>query len=323
MLALVLCSCEDRARIFSDAHSRNLNELHWSSDTLTNTGAPLTLTGLDGQAKAALYAVGTTADSEAVILRFDGAHWTTSQVYPSPSYLHGIVTAGPFDVWAVGGIGDSALVLSNSGSGWEALVPPPSPPLLTVDAGSGYDVWCGGEQGVVLHAVLFSWQRYDLGRNLTIESIAEVTSSDVYAIARRNDLRSPFDYPYYLYNFNGAVWSRVDSIPPSFIGLPQRFGIRLYTNLARLYSLGPGLFFFNLNRWQQQVAADTLRAMYLENPNNIIAVGNSVFHFDGVQWYAYQPLSGGSVRWMDVWMDASNVFLLGSLGGSSIVEHGE
>ncbi len=323
VIPLLLFSCDDPIRTFPDSRPRDLGDLRWTRDTLTDNGSPLHITTLDGQAKNALYAVGTTADSGAIILRFDGTQWRIANRFDAPSILHDITTAGQFDLWAVGGSGDSALILRNTGAGWVPVSHPPAPPLLTVNALSDIDVWCGGEHGVILHATLFQWQVYLLGDGLSIESIAEIAPFDVFAVARRTTIASPFDYRYYLYNFNGAVWSRVDSIPPPNIGLKQQFGTRLYARLSRLYSLGPGLFFLNIFQWQQQITTDTLAGMYLQDANNIIAVGNSVFHFNGVEWYAFSPENSSGYRWTDVWMDGGNVILLGSKGETTIVEHGE
>ncbi len=320
---LPLCACDDPVRTFPDTRPRDLNELRWTTDSLTDNGSFLQIAALDGQAENSLYAVGTTADSEAVMAQFDGKRWQIVNRYGPPSVLHDITTAGQIDLWAVGGTADSALILRNTGTGWAPIAHPPAPTLLAVDATSGTDVWCSGEHGVILHATLFQWQVYSLGDNLAIESIAAIAPFDVFAIARRTSVTSPFDYPYYLYNFNGAVWSRVDSIPPSGIGLQPRFGTRLYEKLSRIYSLGAGLYFLNLVAWQQQIVTDTLSGMYLQDANNILAVGKSVHHFDGVQWYAFTPPNSSGVRWSDAWMDGTNVFIVGSHGGTTIVEHGE
>ncbi|MGA9121604.1 MAG: hypothetical protein WB699_19715 [Bacteroidota bacterium] len=301
---------------------RDLTELSWTVDTLTDGQAPVELSSIDGQSAEALFAVGTSADSQAVVFAYDGQGWRETFRVDAPSALHGICTAGPVDLWAVGAVGDSGLVLQHTGDSWQSIPHPHSGPLLTVDAGSNFDVWCGGEQGIVLHHTLFQWERYSLGNDLAIESIAEVTPVNVYAIARRTGPLSPFDYPDYLCYFNGVRWQRIDSIPPPGIGLPQRFGTRLYSELSRLYSLGPGLFFLDIDHWQRQITADDLRALYLENTNNIVAVGKEIFHFNGVQWYSFTPFTEGSVTWSDVWMDASEVFVAGTDGRRTLLLHG-
>ncbi len=323
LVALSICSCDDPVRTVPEGHPRNFNALRWSTDTLTDGGSPLVLVALDGQKLTALDAVGMTADSQAVIVAFDGTTWTVDHRYAGPSMLRDIATAGTIDRWAVGTSQDSALIVRNTGAGWTIVSHPSLPPLNAVDALSSTDVWCAGDRGVIVHATLFDWQLFHIGDGLTVEAIAELAPFAVYALARRVTRVSPFDPPYYLYRFNGAVWSRVDSIPPPNIGLPQRFGPRLYEKLSRLYSLGPGVFFLDVFDWQQQVVADTLTGMYLQDANNIVAVGTGVYHFDGVQWYSYAPFAGRTVRWRDAWMDGSNVMILGSVDGKAVVERGE
>jgi hypothetical protein len=302
---------------------RDLDELSWTVDTIRSGAYAPFLTAIDGHALTALYAVGMTADSQAIVYAYAGDGWHERERFGAPSVLRDICTAGQVDFWAVGAAGDSGLVLQNTGSDWTMVSHPPMAAMWTVDAASPIDVWCAGEQGEVFHHTLFQWQKYSLGDNLTIQSLAVVTPTVVYALARRTDALSPFDYPYYLCAFNGVAWSRVDSLPPPGVGLSQKFGRRLYSKLARLYALGPGLSFLNIDHWEQQIAAADLQGMFLENTNNMVAVGAGIFHFNGVRWYSYTPFTGLSAAWLDVWMDPSNVFIVGTKGERTVILHGK
>ena len=149
--------------------------------------------------------MGTHHAGQTLVLHWDGRHWTR---LPSPneaplvhgSWLLGLASAGPNDVWAVGrhgtGHGQVTLVERWNGQAWEVVASPTEPTrsyeqqLGRVTALSATDVWAAGGYagaGLLEHWDGSSWSKIPFAgqRPLTsLYGISAASSQDVWAVGQ-------------------------------------------------------------------------------------------------------------------------------------------
>lgn len=115
--------------------------------------ASFKLFGIWGSADDDVYAVGgdVTGGSSGVIVRWDGAAWSTVATAPPAD---GFPTRQAFKVWGsaaddVWVVGTGSLVMHFDGKSWVDVAPPldPAQPLTTVHGGSASDVYAVGGVG--------------------------------------------------------------------------------------------------------------------------------------------------------------------------------
>ena len=101
---------------------------------------------------------------EPLVEHWNGASWAvvSSPAPGSPSSLHGVMSFGPSDAWAVGTYEDNTLIEHWDGSGW-TVVPSPTLPhqgaLFDVAGASPTDVWAVGDRSAngERHALVEHW----------------------------------------------------------------------------------------------------------------------------------------------------------------------
>jgi hypothetical protein len=206
------------------------------------------LNGIAGASAKDIYAVGYQAQSNGasttLVEHFDGTRWSvvaTPSLSPTGNVLSGVFATSSNDVWAVGNAVDitttsvATQVLHFDGNQW-SIVPSPNPLPLTflnqnvllgvtasgpTDATAvGFALNTGAQRELTLiehwngenwSIVLSPNQSRATGSLNTLNSVAAVSGSDIYAAGFFGDAATSGQHETLVEHFDGAVWHIIPS----------------------------------------------------------------------------------------------------------------
>jgi hypothetical protein len=127
----------------------------WTAAAIPS-GSASGLAGVWGSSAADVYAVGSNAAGQGVILHFDGAAW--SLAYSSPAPLRSVWGSGPRDIY-VGG--DAGTLLHGDGVTWTKMVSRSTQAIFAVSGSGAADVFAAADDGL-FHLRAGAWEEIAL-----------------------------------------------------------------------------------------------------------------------------------------------------------------
>jgi hypothetical protein len=259
------------------------------------------LLAIHGSSASNVWAAGTTG----TLLHFDGGTWAVSeptQTVPSDWGLSGVWGTGPTNVWAVGNVGQQALMFHWDGGVWVSS---------TLDAGYLYslhgtgpdDIWAVGSSDV-LHFDGTRWTERNAGITAALTSIWAVSPTEAWGITGDATI----------YHWTpGTNWSLSSKIPNT-VGAPLGPTAVWASSATNVYAGA----FYGLAHWDGAYwslsdggfAPPSGERIWGSGPNDVyFDVGNGVVdHFDGAHWAPVTALNSVVVAGIsgsgpnDVWV---------------------
>ena len=342
VLAMTSFTCkEEPGGVSPPKEPEAKREYTWSIDTIQYPTSYQTLmTGMYGTGDSNVYIVGFTSVAAAKMYRYNGKKWnvvplTVQEGGPIQKLqLEDIHGSGPNNIWAVGEESflassnpytflDSSMVVHFDGVRWsEVKIPCRGPILYAVWVVSPNCVWASGDNGYVVNYNGSTWKKFELPKKALCSSITALSASEVYVIGHVGDAVFPIDSSgSFLFKYDGTTWTCIDSIMRTPNAPPSHLGSTVYSAYGRVYNLGISLYERVDNIWRLLLDAD-VGHMYQHGINQMIAVGSSVYHYNGKDWKEIyqipQPLRGGRC-----FSTPNQIFILYQDGFKTYVIHGK
>lgn len=324
---LLFNSCKKSTEPLTNGPDTTSHEFSWQFDTLSYPGSDQTLIDdLWGSSENDVYAVGHNDRSAGQIWHWDGIEWK-SLVNDSgpidPYYLRGgsfnqVFGTSKDDIWVVGGnytgsypnLIRSEIILHYDGTEWVkkefgGIM------VLSVWGISSEDVWFGTIDGELIHFNGADWVEYEIGFKAQINSIAGLSSDEVYAHAIELDKKAPDDSTtFYFLKYDGQNWNIVDQYLYTLGQTEEKFGGYLWSdqNTQRLYASGDRVYLWGGEEWI--IISDEGKGMISgSGENNIFTVSmwHGVFHYNGSTWVKLHQLPKLSSP--SVWANKDHVFI--------------
>lgn len=199
----------------------------------------------------------------------------------------------PDDVWVVGGERGKSVVLHFDGTSWETMDPGLNEPLWWVHAFPGGPVYVAGDHGAVARWDGTAWEIMDTGSpGTTLFGIWGAAPDDVWAVggptqARVGDIEPEGDV---VLHYDGTAWQRVEI--QALIDKPASQGKQLF----KVWGAGA---------------------------DSVFVVGDVGFalHYDGSAWKSVPLPMPGEQLFTVVGRSATDVYAVGSLLGSVVLNH--
>jgi hypothetical protein len=245
---------------------------------------------------------GKTGLAGAMIMHYDGKHWSVVLQHTKTSYLYALAAVSTHDIWAVGSDENgSALLLHWNGVRWRAVPSPTGPgtDLLGVAAVSSKDVWAVGNQATITHWNGKVWRQFPFppGGNpkglptgggavdVVLKALAVVSAHDIWAVGNYDAGCCRAGSGPVALHWNGTTWRRIP-IP----GIPNS----VVTNVAGLLLTG--------------VAAVSTRDVWA------VSVDGAE-HWDGTHWHIV-PLPKGAAATAMAALSTRDIWAVGPAFGS-------
>jgi len=344
-LATVLCtsySCHDEGAEPVPNSLIGKRYFTWQIDTLLYPGSfQILMFGLWGSSTHDVYAVGhnnTLGPGSA--FHYNGSKWqeiklswTEGGPIQNGFDLFGLYGFNSNDIYAVGDnisyndsdhkFTDSSLIIHFNGQQWNVVDIPKHEMLTCVSGSAPNDVWAGGSRGSIYHYNGVTWSYTLLSEELYVTSIASLSQNNVYLEAHReSQLNLPDSSTYLLYRYDGGTWWLVDSVNNPSNSASKRFGMIVWTDGSRLYSLSPNITLWEKNEWIRLLNA-TVGGMVRGNDKSYFAFGNGVYNYNGIDWLKYSQFDTLNSNWRSGYTDGNEIFIVGNVGQSSIILHGK
>jgi len=338
---LTISGCNRDEPTEPDTPKLGKRDYAWTADTLKYPGSFQTnMRSMYATSSHNIFIVGHNDINRGKMYHYDGQQWspvllTASEGGPIQGAidLTAIHGNGPNNMWAVGeesyfdpltgGFSDSSLVLHFDGIQWSKESVPKRRSLWCVAVLSTTQVFAGGRGGVIYIFDGALYTLFELGSEFFFSSIVAIAPNEVYAIGTRNDYAPPLDSAgAFLFRFNESAWIITDSVLFTPLAPPQHFGLRLVDNDGSLYSSAPDIYKYQLGQWEKLFTAPVTN-FFASGANNMIAVGKSVYHFNGQDWSEFPQFRSSDWIYSDCYADGNEVFVLGTNGEFSFVLHGK
>ncbi|MBI3004915.1 MAG: hypothetical protein HYY49_05805 [Ignavibacteriales bacterium] len=314
---------------------KNPREYSWSVDTL-RFGFQLVIQDVFGISPNDVYAVGECDFDGGVLWHFDGSNWSPILIDPNLGYrnLYGVYAPEGKTVFAVG----------------ERVVPNPNPPpnfldsslALLFDAGQWFirklpgkglsavwgisdnNVWTVGREGTAFFYDGTRWEKREIRQDVSFTAISGGSATDVYAMGYTLDSQPYDSIMHYVFHFDGAKWTLTDSLIENTHPPNHAFGIGDISVLTTtVYSAGYGIFLKGGAGWQKVFEDGSLFGAIRGNTQkNVYAVGRSIYHFNGEDWFQFAQFQDQSKPYLSVWTNETEVFAVRTDGTLSYVYHG-
>lgn len=133
----------------------------------------------------------TVVGYDGAILHFDGSEFS-AMPSPTTERLWGVWGASPDDMWAVGGLNETPVLLHFDGTSWTLEDIPELQrggvnAFFKVWGSSASDVWVVGQSGVILHYDGSAWAEMGAGTGEDLISIWGTGPNEVYAVGGRGN----------------------------------------------------------------------------------------------------------------------------------------
>lgn len=316
-------------------------EYVWTIDTLAYPGSFQTdMRSMYATSSDNVYIVGHNDQNRGKMYHYNGQQWSPVILTASEGGLiqgaidltaiHG---SGPNDIWAVGEetyydpltgrFSDTSLVIHYDGVQWRKVDLPKRRTLWCVWVVAPNQVFAGSADGVLYRYDGERWTTFELGVEFFLSSVVGISSNEAYAMGNREDKVAPIDSSgTFLFRFDGNSWHTIDSLMRTPGSPPQHFGYRLISNGGFLYSSAPNIYKYENNRWRK-LFDGPVTTFSASGSNNMLAVGQSVYHFNGHDWYEYANFRSSNWLYHDCYANGEEVFVIGSTGFISIILHGK
>lgn len=327
---------------------KNPRTYDWTIDTLSYPSSLQTrMQSIWGSSPENMYVAGDCDDIRGQLWHYDGKQWASIYnafgVAYTPYVVYGFSTN---DIWVAGGSWagtgtlDSAFVIHYDGSSWNRINAYGGKAITTIWGRSPKDIWFGG-----LNGTLFHWDGVTVKRD-TLPIYIPLNADPFYQLSiygKATDDETYFmitDLTFqthtYLFVRKQNNWSVIDS---SLWGYSRA---KVWVSeKGNIYETGSGGFFrWNGNSWDNILGwfsgfTSGIEALS-ESENNMFIVGwdfpevgkirGLVFHYNGDNFYLYENLRLDDVRFIDVWWNGEEVFIVGSTFNfpqKSIILHGK
>lgn len=313
----------------------------WTTDTLMYPVSYQTcMSSIYGTSANNVYICGHNDQNRGLMYHYDGKQWSPVSLTYSEggpiqkgmdlNAMHG---SGANDIWAVGyeGFGepgthiviDSSLVIHYDGAQWSACnIPARGKSLYCVWSLSPTAVWAAGVGGLILWWNGSAWTKYEVGKQYFFSSIAALSPTEAYAFGHVSDNALPIDSSgSFLFKFNGTSWSIIDSVMRTPEAPPAHLGGVVYAAQGCLYTAGPNVYRRDGSQWTKLVDGE-VGHMWQSVYNNIIVVGKTLIHFNGIDWVELLKLDPSFI-WSGCYTDGNIIFVVGFDNYKTLVKHGK
>ena len=289
-------------------------------------GGDVDLVDVWGTGPTDVFAVGSAADGDAVILHYDGSGWSEQfrRKYPfGPATFNGVWANTPTDVYAAGILVEenaTGSVYHYDGSAWTPMVLPRQGAdelLFGVWGVSGTEIYAFGvnQFGFGEYAPLIfrydgtAWQTFPVpGGDMFITDMWGTSASDLYAVGGR------FESPTQLVmHYDGSTWSVVQEIKA------ESGAHAVWSSSASDVFVGqtiPPLLHFDGAAWSPMTtpSQSPIYGLWGTAANDVFAVtDNVILHFDGSVWTSTTSLTPH--RLIAVWgSSGTDLFAVGQNG---------
>jgi len=306
--------------------AHNSRDYNWTVETISYPGSGQTMM-MDLYAADAknIWVVGHNAASMGQMYYYDGHGWTLVKLSFGSMDLAAVTGFNKDNVWAVGvkwpqGSPQVGLIIHYDGKNWIEMSPEGINTLVSVWGNGPNDVWFGGLAGSLLH--------FD-GSSIRPDSVphaippdggwgfyagAGKSNDDAYAVLVGEPLTNHVAWSY-TFNRRSGTWVFIDSSNGYINSL-------WYSPWGKLYRTGAGIGYWSPLGWNYLNLYGFTRGIYGVSDDNLFAVGSSVWHWNGVDWYEFTNLPSVSFSKYKVWTDGREAFVVGTDGSNTYVLHG-
>jgi hypothetical protein len=232
------------------------------------------------------YAVGL-----GTILQWDGKSWTPAVfrvANPSVLVMNDVWASGPGDVWAVGGEngGQSGIIVHYDGHGWGTRVSG-GPPFAGIWGSASNDVYAfGADLGGDAVDIAYHWNGATWTPSPTGIALGGTRRrawgsgpKDIYVVGSQ------------VIHWDGTIWSTVD------VGMPQAIFTDVWGSASDdvfIVGWGGAIVHGNRTSWtaMRSGISGTLWGVWGRGPNDVLAVGDDVLHWDGASWRVMAASTG-------------------------------
>jgi hypothetical protein len=345
LLPLLLLACNHPAQVLPPIPESDPRNFTWTIDTIAFPGSPATLMrSIWGSSVHDVYVAGHNDHPGGTMFHYDGTSWHTVSLaaseggtIPGTIDLSQVLGFSGADIFAVGGTvpagsapGSPAasLVIHYDGKTWSEMPVPPGGMLRGIWGPYDGEMWAVGDSGTLIQFTSLTWIPATPAQTGSFNAVGGVSTGNVYALSSR-PVPPPHDTTFrYLWNWNGGVWSIVDSFP-QVPGHTDRFGTRsVWSLLAIMYTTGQGLFRRDGSSWDLLVpgaGSGYLNAVYGTVNSSLFAVGDGsgVFQISPAGWYRYPRFADPAINYYGVWTDGREVLVVGNDGRETYLLHGK
>lgn len=300
-----------------DAPPKNPREYTWTIETISYPGSEQTfmwdMYAVDAKD---IWIVGHNARAFGKMYHFDGSAWTPITLsFSGPPDLTAIAGFGRDNIWAVGVKWPQDIpvgfIIHFDGTRWSEVKVDGTNLLLCVWGSGPTDVWFGGLDGTLLHFDGVSIKPDSVPRyipknanpNWGYYAGASGANGDGYVVL----VGVPFaNYVGWSYTFRrqSGRWVIIDSAN----GVINRLWSSPW---GKLYRTGYGIGYWDVSAWRFLDLYGFTRGVYGVAEDNLFAVGTSVWHWNGSDWFEFTNLPLQKFTKYKVWTDGREVFIVG------------
>ncbi|MCK6623156.1 MAG: hypothetical protein HUU32_16635 [Calditrichaceae bacterium] len=334
IFAIFVVSCKKSTE--PDIVIKDPTEYIWTIDTLAYPGSiQTTMWTISGSSPTDVYVAGHNDGSFGKMYHFDGKKWEPVNFQIPIGDFYDIWVFSANDIWAVGehsrwepNYTPYTQSIHYNGHDWQEVGTPKKGRLASVWGNHPGDLWsCGTDK--VYHFGGSEWQEVSIplpAQEIQFGRIRGLSANNVYATCLKNDMVPPIDTTfYYLYHFNGQIWSIMDSALVTSSNPQPYFGSYLAVIDGVLYSAGQGVFRLENEHWivlNQDLALSRIAGSSLDNIYASGALG-TIYHFDGSGWRQLNPIPGFNHFIGGIWTNAMEVFFVATDGERTYIIHGK
>lgn len=311
----------------------------WTIDTISSGSFQTYLTSIWGGTPNDVWICGFDSDRSKSIMHFDGEKWSPAQNIPprsfaiSPNIINGINTE--FLIIAGGSkylnmqpppvYYDSALIMKYMNGNWDVTSIGGINELWSLAVLSRDIFFVGDRVGNVLKFNGSKLEKYRLGiKNNSVVLLEALNPEEVYAVTYCEENSQSIHYEgYYLYQFDGSIWTAIDSNINSINYNRMSFPDFIKDIDGNLFGCGDiGFAKKKGNTWE--IITPGIYGQFDGTNANNIFLGNQdfgVMHYNGQDWYRFEQLPW--LRYSGVAVFSNAVFLIASDGSKTFVVRGK
>ena len=315
-----------------EAPVKNPREYTWTVETISYPGSAQTLMS-DMYAVDArnIWIVGHNDRGYGKMYHFDGKGWVPVSLSFGVYFdLAAVVGFGGDNIWAAGmkwpqGSSQIGFIIHYDGHQWLEVSGPDMNPLLSAWGSGPTDVWFGGLDGTLLHFNGSSLEPDSVPRYILKNANpswgfyagASNATDDGYSLLVGEPLTNHVAWSYTFRRQSGH-WDLIDSTN----GMINRLW---YSPWGKLYRTGAGVGYWDALGWKFLNLYGFTRGVHGVAEDNLFAVGTSVWHWNGSDWFEFTNRPSVSLTNYKVWTDGREVFIVGvgNNDDNTYILHGE